>query len=216
VSPPVGPTGLPYECDGTAGETPWTAGVSVSAFSTTIGFGDTRVRLREQSAVASLGYHAGPRWGVTASLGAVLGGGATIRETAGDVGAGIVGSLTGNWLAIYERARRPFLLSSLTLGASAVTAVSDDGQRNRLRALDVRLAILVGKTFGRLVPFAGARAFGGPVSWRIGGQSVVGGDIHHYAVGAGVIARLPGHLGLFAEAMPLGEQSLTGGLTFSY
>jgi hypothetical protein len=216
VSPPLGPTGLPQQCDGTVTETPWSAGVTVSAFSTTIDFGELRAGLVEESAVASLGYHFGPRWGLSGTLGAILDGRATVAGIERDVGAGPIVSLSGNWLAVYEGARRPFLLASATLGVSTVTAVSDDDQRHRLTSSDLRLAAVAGKTFGRLVPVVAARLFGGPVAWRLGGSSVWGGDTHHYAVGAGMIARLPARLNLFVEVMPLGEQSATTGLTLDY
>jgi hypothetical protein len=212
----VGPTGLPQQCNGTVTETPWSAGVTVSGFSTTIDFGEARAGLDEQSAVASLGYHFGPRWGLNGTVGAILGGRTAVAGVDRDVSAGLIASLSGNWLAVYEGARRPFLLASATLGVSTVTAVSDDDQRHRLTSSDLRLASLVGKTFGPLVPFAVARLFGGPVAWRLGGKSVLGGDTHHYAVGAGLIARLPARLDLFAELVPLGERSATAGLTFSY
>jgi len=84
------------------------------------------------------------------------------------------------------------------------------------QAGDARLAAMIGKSFGPVVPFLGARAFGGPVSWRLAGQSVMGGDAHHYAVGAGLSVRLPARLELFAEAMPLGERSATAGVSVRY
>jgi hypothetical protein len=174
------------------------------------------VDLAEQSAVASLGYYFNPRWGVTGALGVVLDGRATNAATRGDVGSGAVASIGASWLALYEGARRPFLLASATLGASRTTAISDDGQRHPLNSSDLRLAVLLGKSFGPVVPFLGARAFGGPVSWRLGGKPVVGSDVHHYAVGAGLTVRLPARLDLFAEAMPLGERSATGGVTIRY
>jgi hypothetical protein len=188
----------------------------VSGFSTTIAFGDRRVDLAEQSVVASLGYHFGPRWGVTGAAGAVLDGRATSTGAPGDVGAGLVASIGASWLPVYEGRWRPFLLASATVAASRTTAISDDGIRHGLAAGDFRLAALVGKSFGPVVPFLGARAFGGPVWWRLGGQSVVGGDVHHYAVGAGFTLRLPARFDLFAEAMPLGERSATAGLSFRY
>jgi hypothetical protein len=188
----------------------------VSGFSTTIDFGSSRVDLAEQSVVASLGHHSSPRWGVTAALGAVLDGSATTAHSQGDVGAGVVGSLTGSWLPLYEGARRPFLMMSFSLGASRTTAVSDDGQRHPLTAGDARVAAMVGKSFGPVVPFLGARAFGGPVSWRLGGASVTGGDAHHYAIGAGLSVHLPARLDLFAEGMPLGERSATAGVSVRY
>jgi hypothetical protein len=167
--------------------------------------------LAERSAIASLSYQASPGWSVTGALGAILDG-----EAGGvDLEPGFLATVSTSWLAIYEAARRPFLLVSFSLGASRATAIADDGVRTGLVAGDGRVAVLIGKSFGPLVPAIGARAFGGPVSWRTGGRSVMGGDVHHYAVGASLSLRL-GPVDLFGEAMPLGERSLSGGLTYSF
>jgi hypothetical protein len=123
--------------------------------------------------------------------------------------------VSASWLAIYETPRTPFLLVSFSLGASRATGIADDGARTALVAGDGRVGVLVGKSLGPVVPAIGARVFGGPVSWRMGGRSVMGGDVHHYAVGASLSARL-GPVDLFGEAMPLGERSLSGGLTYSF
>jgi hypothetical protein len=141
---------------------------------------------------------------------------ATVAAHEGDVGTGVIGSVSGSWLAVFEKPRRPFLAFSLTAGASTTTAGSDDDRRRRLTAADLRAGVMAGKTFGRLVPFVAARAFAGPVSWRLGGQRVTGGDVHHYAVGAGFTLRLPARMDLVAEVMALGEQSVTAGVTYRY
>jgi hypothetical protein len=207
---------LPQHCDGTEGEARWRAGLTVGGFSTTINFQSVRADLAEQSVIASLGHHFGTRFGLMGALGAIVGGHATTGGVRGDVGAGVVASATASWLAIYEGARTPFLLATFTLGGSRTTAVTDDGTRAALSAFDGRVAVLVGKSFGPVVPALGARAFGGPVSWRAGGESVVGGDVHHYGVGGSLTVRLPARCDLFAEAMPFGERSLSAGLTYSF
>jgi hypothetical protein len=61
-----------------------------------------------------------------------------------------------------------------------------------------------------------ARAFGGPVFWRINGAKVRGGDAHHYAIGAGITVRLPARMDLIAEVVPLGEQSAIAGVTYRF
>jgi len=87
--------------------------------------------------------------------------------------------------------------------------VSDDGEEHALSAFDARVGAMVGKTFGPLTPYAVARAFGGPVSWTLGGEEVSGGDAHHYTVGAGAALRLGRRLNLGVEGMALGERSAT-------
>jgi hypothetical protein len=49
------------------------------------------------------------------------------------------------------------------------------------------------------------------VFWRLAGEDVLGGDVHHYALGAGAILRLPARLEVFAEGMALGERSVSVG-----
>ncbi len=208
---------MPYECDGEVDDTPWMIGLTGGGFRTTVNLDDIAVDLEESNGTLSVGYHFNTRWGVTGGVGMIFGGTATIEDgDGGDIGRGLLVSASGSYLAMFEKPRRPFLLLTLSGGVSTTTAVADDGARRRLTAGDVRLAALVGKTFGRLVPFASVRAFGGPVFWRIGGARVSGGDAHHYAVGAGLTVRLPARLDLIAEVMPLGEQSATAGVTYRF
>jgi hypothetical protein len=139
------------------------------------------------------------------------------HTTEGDVGAGFLGSLTATYLPLFESERRPFLLTTLTAGYARTSAVSDDNMRYRWSAGDLRLGVMLGKTFfDRLIPFATARLFGGPVSWKLGGEDVVGSDIYHYTVGLGTTYRIPGKLDIFVEALGLGEQSARIGGTFSF
>lgn len=210
----MGPTGLPYECDGDSSESKWRVGASGGAFQTTIEFeGDTRVDLEQASVSAILGYQVSTRVGLVASLGAILAGEVDVSSSE-DMGKGVLGSLTATYLPFYETETRPFILGSFTLGHSRTSAVSDDGRRHDWTAVDGRLGLMVGKTFAeRYVPFVVARAFAGPVSWTLGGEDVYGGDVYHYTVGVGASYRIPGTLDLFAEVLALGERSASFGMS---
>lgn len=208
---------MPYECDGDSGQTSWRAGGSAGAFSTTIVFeGDQEVDVEQASVSATLGYQVSTRTGIVGTAGGILGG--TVDYGAeGDVGTGVVASIGVSYLALFESESRPFVLGSLTLGHSRTSAVSDDMERHDWTAYDLRAGIMVGKTFAeRFVPFATARVFAGPASWRLGGQDVLGGDKYHYTVGAGATYRIPGKLDFFAQALGLGEKSVSvgGGVAF--
>ena len=172
--------------------------------------------MKQLGVSATLGYQVTARLGITASAGAILGG-TVVHSAEGEVGRGVAGSLSLNYLALFESDSRPFLATSITLGAATSSPVSDDGQRHRWTAGDLRLGAMVGKTFfDRLVPFASARAFAGPVSWNLGGEDVLGSDIHKYTVGAGALFHIPGSWAFFAEALPLGEQSASLGGSLSF
>jgi hypothetical protein len=121
-------------------------------------------------------------------------------------------SVGGSYLAAFETPRRPFVQVSLSLAGSTTRAGGE-----RLTAVDGRVGVMVGKTLlDRLTVFAGARVFGGPVFWTVDGESVWGGDAHHYTLGAGAILRLPGQIDVFGEIMPLGERSFSVGAGISF
>jgi hypothetical protein len=184
----------------------------VSGLRTTISFDGTHLPLEEASLMAELGYHPGPKYGASFGAGALLGGSLDHR----DVGAGVALDLSGSWLALYESETRPFLTASLTLSVSTTKATGDDAARHRLTAGDARLGLMVGKTYGRLVPYAAARVFGGPVFWTLAGKDITGTDTHHFTIGVGTSLRLPRKLEAFVELMPLGEQSASFGLDVSF
>jgi len=177
--------------------------------STTIVFDGAHVPVRELAVVASVGHFAKPRLGWTVSAGGLVGGSIEGRDLGS--GATISGGLS--WLPLYEGEHRPFVGLSATVGTSLAWATADDGARHVWSPWDLRGGAMVGKTIHHVVAYAAARGFGGPVFWHRGGDGVVGGDRWHVTLGAGVIARLPHHFDLSIEAMPLGEQSATGGVT---
>lgn len=205
-------------------DTPWRASLAVSGFSTTVNLDGRDVDLAEASVAASVGYHPGPKYGASLGLGAILGGridsdtrsGSAAGAGEGSIDPGFLATLSGTWLARYETERGPFVMASLSLGFSTTTATSDDGAPHRLTSGDARVGVMVGKTYGRLTPYLVARGFGGPVLWTLGGESVSGGDVHHYTIGLGSSLRLPARLDGFLELMPLGERSASAGLSLSY
>src|SRR5262249_31793125 len=152
-----------------------------------------------------------PRYSLQLTLGGIFDGSIEPDGAArGDVGGGGSISVGWSWLPLYETETRPFVQVAASLGASTTTAVSDDSERHRLSAGDLRVGVLTGKTFfDRLTAYAAVRGFFGPVRWQLGGEAVNGGDAHHFAVGLGAIWRLPARFDVFAEAMALGEQSVS-------
>ncbi len=210
----MGPTGLPYECDGESSASKWRVGASGGAFRSTISFeDDTEVDIEQASVSAIVGYQSTTKLGFVASVGAILGGKVEHASTE-DFDKGFLGSGTVTYLPLFETETRPFIMGSFTIGYSRTKAVSDDGMSHAWSATDARLGLLVGKTFAeRYAPFVAARGFAGPVSWTVGGEDAVGSDVYHYAVGAGASYRIPGKLDFFAEVIALGEQSASLGMS---
>jgi hypothetical protein len=65
-------------------------------------------------------------------------------------------------------------------------------------------------------PYAVFRAFGGPVYWSRDGESVIGGDLHHYAIGAGGSFTVGGRVDIVGEWTFLGEKTVTLGVSISF
>jgi hypothetical protein len=178
--------------------------------STTIVFNGVDIALRETSVTATVGNFATPRLGWSVTAGGIVAGSIEGRDVHG--GGALGASLS--WLPVYESARRPFVGFSASLGTALIRGTADDGSSRLWSAWDLRAGALAGKTFfGRIVPYAAARVFGGPVYWHNGGAGVAGSDRYHVTAGLGLTVRLPARLDVTLEAMPLGEQSATVGLT---
>jgi hypothetical protein len=210
------------ECGGDAGgERPrlFRVGVDGGGARTTIRFADgPAADLQQASVMARLEWLARPRLTVFAGAGSVLGG--TVRADGADhqLRPGWLASAGVAWLAVAEAGRRPFVSASVMLGyLAAHTRLDDASSPVPWRAADARVGVTAGKTFGPARPYLVGRAFGGPVSWRAaGGQSITGGDSHHYQLGAGVALALPAYFDLSVEVAPLGEQGLAGGIGYRF
>jgi len=108
----------------------------------------------------------------------------------------------------------PFIHLTATLSfshAATRSAVSND----RYSAVDFRFGAIVGKTLGDsgITPYIAARAFGGPVFWRLDGEAVTGTDLYKYQLGGGLsLALFDRKLDVFVEGIGLGERGLAAGI----
>jgi len=166
-----------------------------------------------------------PRAGSTLSfgVGAGLGG---LLVTSGDRYA-----ISPGWLFTVSYARQlldgrgalPFLLFGVSGGGSGASTRSmpmagrTPPSSGFLYAFDIRLGLTVGKTFWEVLsPYAAVRAFGGPVLWKLAGETQLGTDQRHFQIAAGLVSSLPRGFDLYAELAPLGERAVTigGGVGF--
>ena len=179
---------------------------------TTIVFGDAHVSLHETATTATIGHFATPRFGWSVTAGGIVASTIDGRATHGGatLGAGV------SYLALNEGSTHPFVGVSATFSTALIRGDADDGTTRSWSAWDLRGGVIAGKTFGRFVPYVAARAFGGPVYWRLGGESVTGTDRYHVTVGAGLILRLPKRVDVTLEVMPVGEHSATAGVSLHF
>ena len=206
---------MPYRCDGDGAQPRWRVSGAVGAVSTDIVFGggdaDT-VEVEQVTVGASAGWFPTWKWGVTVSAGALVAG--TVEGRA--LGPGGQLAVGASYLARRERKRRPwpFVLVTGSFAGVVARGEADDGDAT-YGATDLRVGVAAGRSVaqGKLTGYVAARAFGGPVFWRRGGERVVGGDRYHVTAGVGVTVRVPGVMDLGVEVLPLGEQGVTASVT---
>ncbi len=175
------------------------------------------VDIHQYSVAASAGYRLSHRLSVRLTAGAILGGELEFENRSFDVGPGwlLSASISHRW-----DLGRWFVTGSLSAGAS-YTTTEEAGVANPrsvdLIASDARLGALFGTTLGdRFIPYALARAFGGPVFWEIDGEESTGTDAHHYQLGLGASVVLPANISAQVDASFLGERSLSAGAAVAF
>lgn len=129
---------------------------------------------------------------------------------------GPVLALSLSWRIMGSKPSEPLILFTTTLSFVTHPTEVAFGAREQYTATDVRLGLLVGKTFWDVfTPYAAVRLFGGPVFYRINGVPLVGGDQFHVQVGAGASVSIARRVDLFLEGIPLGEKAITAGIGLS-
>ncbi len=211
MTAPVGPTGLARRCTGKhveGDELPKTRfSLGVAGAQTTLLL-STRVRVEQLAATAVLQLHLGKRGTLSFGGGALLGG--TLFTDPGQyhLGPGGTASVGYSQLLVEPKGAVPFVQLS---GSLAVTQAPT--RVGPYTAIDARAGVAAGwLLWDRFSPYATLRLFGGPVFWN----GATGGDAYHFQLGAGFVVGLPGGFDLVAECVPLGEQSLSAGLGFSF
>jgi len=152
--------------------------------------------------------------GLEAGAGAALGGSLEAGATTYDFSPGPA-AVAGVAFRLLDE---PLYFAHLTSQVSAVwSRTRHDGEASvPYSAYDLRLGGELGLNLVEVLhPYVVGRVFGGPVFWRYRGESVTGTDIHHYQVGIGLGVGIARRLAVLAEAIPLGEQALSLGLSLS-
>lgn len=193
-------------------------GASFGVFGSSLSFADgPSVDIERRAVTASFEYRISPDMTVGGGAGAGLGGLFRIGDQRHDVLPGWIVTATWSRRLLEGRGRAPFLLIGLALGASGAstrreTTGTTFAPTESLYALDMRVAVTVGKTFWNVLsPYASARAFGGPVFWSYRNESVIGGDKYHFQIALGMAMALPRGFDLFVDGAPLGERAITLG-----
>ncbi len=188
--------------------------VAAAAASTRLVFdGDRDVELDQQAITVSVGQVRPSRWSVRASLGAVLDGALAGEGRRYELDPGVVGAIAiarpwtwGPW----------FVHGTASLGASRVTTTERvaGAPTEGLVAIDARIGATAGRQLGPVMPYALARAFGGPVLWTIDGAGVTGTDAYHVQLGAGATLSIGDAWSVMVDVAALGERAASVGVSW--
>lgn len=193
----------------------WAVGAAGVLTRTALRFdGSVRAEQTRGLVLGEVAYFPTQHLGFEAGAGAALGGSLEAGGTTYDFSPGpaaVVG-------LAYRLLDEPLYFAHFTTQISAVWSRTQHGGDPSVpySAYDLRLGGEVGLNLATILhPYIVGRMFGGPVFWRYQGESVTGTDIHHYQLGLGLGLGLGGRVALLAEAIPLGEQALSLGLSLS-
>lgn len=189
--------------------------LSWSFTSTTILFGEgRRADLTRHAVFGASELSLGHGWSFRFGAGGILAG--TIRPAGGEAsfGPGVTAFVGVAKALVDERPEVPFVQVGATLSGSRVaTRGPSPTEAPTFTAFDLRPSITVGKTLGIVVPYATARAFGGPIFYELAGSEVTGTDLYKYQLGGGLALALPSRvLDLFVEGIGLGERGVSAGV----
>ena len=184
--------------------------------STTILFGgDRRADLTRHAVFAGAELPLGKRLSSTIGAGAVVAGTLERNAERFELSPGQTGFASLGWRAIDQSREGPWPFLQITTTLSATRTHAGGAS---FTAFDLRLAAIAGRTIDNVVtPYFVARAFGGPIYWRIGNDDVTGTDLYKYQLGSGISLSLPSHvLDVFVEGILFGESGLAAGLGNSF
>jgi hypothetical protein len=189
----------------------WRVAAACGWLSSDLRFGDVTAPFDQRSVAASVTRRLGRDWSVTAGAGAVVSGSIEAGGATFVMDPGWLARLGATWLPLDGSGPWPFVALSASLAASGVNTTGPGGVKAPLTSLDAGLSVSAGKAIaGVVAPYVGAKIFGGPVFWQIGGASATGTDVAHWQVAFGAAASLPLGIDLLVEWAPFGARSAVG------
>lgn len=191
-------------------------GASYAFTSTTLHFSGFHADQQRHGLFATLDYRLTNALTLELALGAFAGGTLALPTEHHAMNAGPATAIAASWRVVDADGLRPFVLLTGQIAAVTTTTTRNDVPSTGTTgytALDLRVGAVAGIPIAHTVtPYLVARAFGGPIAWRIDGAAVTGTDAYHVQLGAGVSVLLFRRVDLFVEGVPLGERGVATGL----
>jgi len=176
---------------------------------------DDEVRQTRHAAFVTVDYLFTSRWAFEIGVGSILGGRLGTGNREQEFRPGLLTSVGASWRVNDADGAVPFVALTGQLAFATTSTRPTSGASSptgSYNALDLRLGAVAGWPLASiLTPYALGRVFGGPVWWKGPVDDLLGGDVHHFQIGAGLLARIGGPIDLFVEGVPLGEQGVSAG-----
>lgn len=172
----------------------WRAGAAWSRLDTDISVEGERVDMLENVVAASLERTVGKGWVVGVSVGAIVQGSLELAARRFTIKPGVLLDVYAghNWL----KPNRANLFLATSLAASFGLAWTREDRpsapRQSLIATDLRVDLSFGATLFKVwSPYVAARAFGGPIFWKLDAKTQIGSDPGHHTLALGSRFDLP-------------------------
>ena len=198
-------------------------GVSYGYTSTVLFFNDLRAPTERHAVMASYEHPMKGHWTLEAGAGSLLSGFLLTPSGKANFAPGVLADVSLSHLVVAPRGyARPFLLLSFSLaGAWAQTSIAETSATANYVALDFSFTAAAGASvkLGKhaITPFIAGRLFGGPAFWSYAGNSELGGDAYHYALGPGLaLSFFHSRVGVSFGASLLGEKSAKAGISVAF
>jgi hypothetical protein len=195
----------------------WRVAAAYGWLSSELRFGDVTAPFDQRSVAVSVTRQLGRAWSVTAGAGAVVSGSINAGGVDYVMDPGWLARFGATWIPVDGSGPWPFVALSASLAASGVNTTGPGGVKAPLTSLDAGLSVSAGKAIAGIVaPYVGAKVFGGPVFWTLGGASTTGTDVAHWQVAFGIAANLPLGIDVLVEWAPFGAHSAVGQVGFAF
>lgn len=220
VPPPGAPPGFRCtEGDADAGAPPrFRTGANYTFSSTRISFSnDKKADVDRQLVASALEYRVSEMWTLQFATGLLLSGSMRFPGSRHAFVSGLSLAFGASYRLVEEKGALPFVGLTATLGYANAKTQESFSPSVGYNAFDLRMGALVGKSIADVITVYGAaRLFGGPIFWKLAGDTVTGTDVYKYQLGAGASLVLGKRVDVFVEGIALGERMISAGLGVSY
>ena len=187
-----------------------------------LGSTEERFRFEQQVMTLIFGVRFAESWTVRATVGLTIGGDLDFLANGRDfeLGPGVIGMLTLGKQWRFGQGQNWFVSGYGSVGyggheAEEDLGLDDEGEKLEgpeigFRAVDARVGVLFGRTFGRRFhPYVTARGFYNRAYWSVDDANTDASDRYHFGIGAGLAYDSPLGFVVNVDGSAIGERTIS-------